>query len=84
MTKLVPLPWLDYCEDEISEGPHKMLRYSVVAFATSQQDETSGDPVMALYLCRAHPTAKYAEAESEIDPLEYTAFLAPSSQSTEK
>ena len=28
MTKLVPLPWLDYCEDEISEESHKMLRYS--------------------------------------------------------
>ena len=31
---------------------------------------------MALYLCRAEPAAKYAEAESEVDPLEYTVFLA--------
>ena len=28
---------------------------TLVAFATSQQDETSGDPVVALYLCRAEP-----------------------------
>ena len=48
----------------------------VVAFATSQQDENTGDPVMALYLCRAEPAAKYAETESEVDPLEYTVFLA--------
>ena len=49
----------------------------MVAFATSQQEGTSGDPVMALYLCQANPAEKYATADSEVDPLEYTAFLAP-------
>ena len=50
---------------------------TVVAFATSQQDENTGDAVIALYLCRAEPAAKYAEADRAIDPLEYTVFLAP-------
>ena len=50
---------------------------TLVAFATSQQEGTSGDPVMALYLCQANPAEKYATADSEVDPLEYTAFLAP-------
>ena len=50
---------------------------TLVAFATSQQDETSGDPVVALYLCRAEPAPRYAHADSDVDPLEYTAFLTP-------
>ena len=50
---------------------------TLVAFATSQQDENTGDPVMALYLCRADPATKYAEADSQVAPLEYTAFLVP-------
>ena len=49
---------------------------TVVAFATAQQDET-GSPVMALYLCRAEPAVKYTETDSIIDPLEYAALLAP-------
>ena len=50
---------------------------SVVAFATSQEDGNTGDPVMALYLCRAVPADKYANTDSEVDPLEYTVLLRP-------
>lgn len=49
----------------------------VVAFATSQEDGNTGDPVMALYLCRALPAAIFSKAKGEINPLEYTASLAP-------
>ena len=62
-----------FCGDPPGPGKDFLM---VVAFATSQQDENTGDPVMALYLCRAEPAAKYAETESEVDPLEYTVFLA--------
>ena len=50
---------------------------TVIAFATSQQDEVNGDPVMALYLCPAVPAAIYANTDGEVNPLEYAAFLAP-------
>ena len=58
-------------------GPEENSQITTIAYATSQQDAVNGDPVIALYLCRAIRAPKYTNPEDAIDPLEYVAMLTP-------
>ena len=57
-------------------GPGAAEHWMLIAFATSQQDENTGAPIIALYLSAADQAARYAaEAADPIDQWEYTAGL---------
>ena len=45
--------------------------------ATSQEDENSGEPVMALYLTQAEQAEEYLTSTEPVDPLEFVAKLRP-------